>query len=559
MKKYYTSMVLGLTAVLMASFASAQTCPGDNPVLPLYEKGVLSLDFNPAFLHVDKYTDENGVTADGLTISSFFNVAINTDPNVPSPFIPFAADQVARIKNLATLDIDSFDAATDVQRLTDTAFPPAGPPKTVWPNEAVVAPEGVFPFQALVIPQGFLSTPFPGRLTAINLDDPSFPEYVIHQSTKDWSGQSPVHSEGNSPRFYHRALFIDMDGDGLKDIVTARSGFLPGATTYPPFSELVWFRNPGELIDPATPWQETVLFGGPAPEVGFMGPDISLTAHDFEGDGVPEIVATHFFSTTDPTHLNGKIAIYGAPVGGTWADVNASFFMMPRVAQINADQGLPFDVTMVDLNNDGLKDILATNHQPDNCTRMTSSPVDGRVLAFEQPANGDVFGSPWTMHVLKDGIYPQPSLPPINPPGRMAPGHAVPFHPVKGFRHFMKPSLLVSGDEAGKVWVLEPVAPFDSSNWEYSSAVIFDINEYYTTQYGTPTTQTPMMDPFGITISTIGAPAVRYDRPGVFGRAEFYVPVFEAKEIHVFSYRPAADGNDETVICSPDETLPCGQ
>ncbi|MCB0545788.1 MAG: hypothetical protein KDC70_19830, partial [Saprospiraceae bacterium] len=208
------------------------------------------------------------------------------------------------------------DAATDVEDLTDLGLPPTAPfGATVWPNEAVRAPDGVFPFEAVVIPQGFHPALFPGRLTAV--DVATGQEYLIDQSTQGPAGPTFPLDPANSPRFYHRALFHDMNGDGLDDIVTVRSGFRVGPYVYPPFSELVTFLNPGDALAPGDEWPEVVLWGGPA--AGFLGPDIHLAMYDFEGDGVPEIVATHFFTGAaqapgGPPPSNGKIALYGAPV-----------------------------------------------------------------------------------------------------------------------------------------------------------------------------------------------------------------------------------------------------
>lgn len=512
----------------------------------VFERGVMSLDVNPAFVEPD-HGPEGG---DGLTVSSFFNTFI--DPQATPPLSFFERDLVGRIEGLSDLDPNSFDATNDFEVITDLDFTGPGLGRTVWPNEAFRAPQGVFPFDAIVIPQGFHPAAAPGRLTVVDLSDPEKTEYVVHQSTQAPGGFTFPGDPGNSPRFYHRVVFMDMDGDGLKDLVTVRSGFRVGPSIYPPFGELVYFRNPGEALDPNTPWDEVVLFGGQA--AGFLGPDVQLAAHDFEGDGIPEIVATHFFSGfagdgQGPPPTNGRIAIYGAPEGGSWADVNAALFQLPRVATLSDDQGFPFDIEIVDLNGDGSVDILATNHQPDNCSPATSSAIPGRVYALEQPADGDVFGSPWTTHILMDDIRPQPTPAPLNPPGRLAPGRAHTFYPVRFFEGLVKPWIVVGGDEAGKVWVLRPTRWFDDDSWDYHSSVVFDINDHY----GEGTTQTPMVDPFGITISTIGGVGVRYNRPDVFGWAELYIPVFEGRDIHVLSF---AFG-DDLVQCPDDVTLQC--
>lgn len=531
-----------------AAHAAGDYCPR------IYRKGVLGLDFNPGFVHVDSYRDQTAsgqeIRRDGLTISSFFNAFVVPGGDPPLGF--FERDLVARVPDVSGLDIDRFDPATHVETLTDLT---PGQPKMVWPNEAMRAPDGVFPFEAVVIPQGFHPTPFQGRLTAINLDDPARTEYVIHQSTQNFaSGFTFPGDPDNSPRFYHRVLFLDMDNDGLEDIVTVRSGFRIVPSPYPPFSELVYFKNPGAAIDPQTPWDEVVLYGGPAAE--FLGPDIHLDAFDFEGDGVPEIVTTHFFSASpatpgQPPPQNGKITLYGAPLGGTWADVDATSFALPRVKDLSDDQGYPFDVQVVDLNRDGKADILASNHQPDGCSPMTSSEIPGRVYALEQPESGDLFADEWTLRILLDDVRPNPSLPPIQAPGRLAPGRAQAFHPVRYSESFTKPWIVVGGDEASKVWVLQPSDLFDSGNWDYDAAVVFDINDFY----GPGTTQTPQADPFGITVSTIGGVAVRYDQPGPFAAAELYIPVFEGKEIHVLSYRPSFTA--ERIECPKAEALEC--
>ena len=81
-----------------------------------------------------------------------------------------------------------------------------------------------------------------------------------------------------------------------------------------------------------------------------------------------------------------------------------------RVKDIAMDQGKPFGIKIVDVNGDGVVDILATNHQPDGSAEWPSQ-IPGRVLAFEQPSSGDIFCDDWTTYVLLDDIRPQPSLP----------------------------------------------------------------------------------------------------------------------------------------------------
>lgn len=520
------------SAALPAALStSSAPCP------PLWRRGTLTLPFNPAFMSIDRFANAECGPQDGLLVSSFFNV--NRDPATGAVTRVFAPDQVARIPRLDRLNPAHFDPDEDLEVLSDRGV---SPPRAVWPNEAHRVPDGVLPFEAVVVPQGFHTTPLPGRLTILNVSDPAYPEYVVHQSTFT-PPACDLAGTASSPRFYHAVRFIDMDGDGRKDLVTVRSSFKVAGGFCPPTGELVYFKNPGPALSPSTPWQEVVLLGLPTQP---SGPDLTLDAYDFEGDGVPEIIATHFFTR------GGAVRLYGAPAGQSWATVNRVTGPFVRERDLAADQGLPFGVQIVDLNGDGKVDVLATNHQPDGCFPMTQSAIPGRVYALEQPASGQLFTDPWPVHILKDNIRPNPTFPaPRQPPGRLAPGAARAFWPQAAQIGRVKPSIVVGGDQASKVWLLQPQQPGNRANWSYDSSVIFDIND----SYGPNTTQRFAADPAGVSISTVGQVAVRYDGAGPGGFAELYVPVFEGRRIHVLSFRPGSPR--ARVQCPADASVAC--
>jgi hypothetical protein len=512
----------------------------------VWKQGVLDLNFNPAFTRIETYNSPSGPSED-LMVTSFFNVL--KDPTGTTVTSYFERDLVARIRNLGSLNPLTFNKDTDVEEISDVGGPPViGAPNTMnWPNDAIRVPDGVVPFEAVAVPQGFHPAIPPGRFTLINLDSPTLQEYIVHQSTGGPPGDS-CDDITSKPRFYHDAVFVDMDQDGFKDIATVRSSFkVAGYGSVCFFTgELVYFKNPGPAISPTVQWEEHVLVGAP---VTTTGPDIAIDAYDFENDGVPELVATSFFM------LNGFIRIYGAPVGMNWSDVDQVNGPVARVRQIvGAGQGRPFGADIVDINLDGKMDILTTNHQPDNCFEPTLDPIPGRVNVYEQPASGNVFDSGWTRRTIKDNIRPNPTVPtPTAYPGRLAPGKAKAFAPVRGLQGKVKPWIVVGGDEASKVWLLTPKSP-SKTNWEYQSAVIFDIND----TYGPGTTQT-IMGPSGISpgeiISTIGAPSVRYDSPASTGQAQIFIPVFEAKRMHILGLRPGSAA--DRVVCPPDGALAC--
>ena len=523
-----TSTCSALVTALLLTSASTAAAPSAGDFCPeVYAKRVIETPFNPAFLHVDTFTAPDGSRRDGLLMSSFYNVIKNAEGTKAERF--YQRDLVARIP-----DVDADEP--EIEIITDLD----GVSRQVWPNETLVMPADIVPFEAVISPQGFQSALPPGRLSIINLDDPDRGEYLIHQSTWQPPRCAPG-SEDNQPWFYHGVVFIDMDEDGLRDIVTARSSFKVAGGMCPPQGQLVWFRNPGDALQADVPWAESVI-ADVTPEPG--GAEVNINAADMDGDGSIEVIATHFFK-------HDGITIYGAPEGKKWSDIDPVNGPFVRRNDIMNGQGNPFAVEIADLNLDGKLDVLTSNHQGDNCFAVTQDEIPGRVIAIEQPGRGDIFKRKWRVHVVKDDIRPNPSYPePARGPGRLAPNRAVAFWPAKVLEGQTRPWLLVGGDEASKVWILKPRYPLSTDSWEYESAVIFDINDYY----GANTSQRLLDDPQGVSISTIGGLSWRYDRPGPLGLAEIYFPVFEARDIHVMSFRPAGG---QPVACPADVQVAC--
>ena len=521
-------IVLALATTPVFGDQHADFCPS------VYPKAKITLPFNPAFLHVQKFDAPEGGRQHGLLMSSFFNVVKDPEGNRVERFAE--RDLVALIRNLDALGSEEFRIEEELEIISDLD----GEPRQVWPNETSRVPDGVLPFEAVISPQGFQVAPKPGRLSIINLDEANYTEYIVDQSSFK-PPRCELGSADNQPWFYHDARFHDMDEDGLKDIVSVRSSFRIRGGMCPPAGELVWFKNPGDALAPDEEWQETVLVGtSPAPG----GPEINMNLVDIDGDGVVEVIASHFFK-------HDGITVYGPPQGKRWSDVDLKAGVEVRQRDIMRNQGRPFAVEIADLNLDGRLDVLTSNHQGDGCFDVTNDAIPGRVLAIEQPADGRIFDSDWRVHIIKDDIRPNPTYPPPERgPGRLAPNRALALWPQRSQEGKSKPWVLVGGDEASKVWLLRPRAP-DAQNWDYDSAVVFDINGYY----GEMATQTLLEDPQGVSISTIGGLSWRYDRPGPDGFAEIYFPVFEARDIHVLSFRPQESA--AAVSCPPDRVHSC--
>jgi hypothetical protein len=103
-------------------------------------------------------------------------------------------------------------------------------------------------------------------------------------------------SEDDGEFFYHRALWVDVDKDGLADLVTTRTNFV-----VPPFNpsiaQTVWFKNPGQNLENTADvadfrfWNASMIDDGAVPG----GCDVNMVFADLDGDGQDEIVCTHFF------------------------------------------------------------------------------------------------------------------------------------------------------------------------------------------------------------------------------------------------------------------------
>ena len=542
----------GMLVSLAAGFVLLPGLSSANDFCPdIYDQGKFALNINPAFMEVANMQHSNGSSYDGLIVTSFFNRIKSPDGTTSVDW--FERDLVARIPGIGYRSPSWWNPnQLEILSDLDVASPvlPSADGQTNWPNEAMKVPDGILSFEAIVVPEGFHPAGPPGRITIINLDDPNRTTYIVDQSLQDGSEKCrpPGHPDNtplNEPRFYHRVVWFDMDSDGWKDAVTVRSGFKVNTTfCLSPVGEVVWFKNPGAAIDPNIEWDEHIVVGYPTTN---LASDITLDIADLEGDGVPEIVGGNFFT-------GDVVSLYGAPVGDDWTDVDLTT-NPPRIAQLSSINGPTFSVSLNDLNQDGKLDILATNHQGDNCFSVTQDPIPGRIFALEQPASGDIFNDPWVQHTLKDNIRPNPTFPtPSGGPGRLAPGLASVLWP-SAFDEWSgkKPWIITGGDEASRVWLLKPVSE-DANNWDYDSAAIFDIND----AYGPNTTQSLTAPPpaTGVSISTLGQVVWRYDRDWAWGSyAEIYVPVFEGRDIWRISFRPGPAS--KKITCPVDQSVAC--
>ncbi len=399
------------------------------------ELGSFPVD-NPAFMTIAKITDRSGPS---LLFSSFGveRVVLNKDavwyvPNVAK----YVSPQDPSVHNIQP------------RKVVD-----GGMGGITWPNEALPTPSGIFRNPGIVVASGFL-VPVPPKSGHISYVDLTTNE-VTHLDGDTWS---------RFGWFYHRAHFVDMNGDGRLDILTARAHKLQSAQ-----AELLWLEQPASDPD-AGHWVEHVIAKDST--------DVHFELTDLDGDGVDEIVS--------PQYFHPKLAVFWRE-GDTWKsrDIDTSV--------------TGFDVQVVDLNNDGKKDVLLSNAQ--------HGP--GSVVAYEVPE--DFRSQAWTKHDVLTGTE---TLIKDNK-NSTSPGKAEAFYSDSRDTQG-KPLVLVSGDDSGKLFLLRPMSE-DSRDWAYQSEVVFT---------------STLKDGKG----TIGRTAIGDLNDD--GYSELVVPAYHEGQVHIFTFAP---------------------
>ena len=95
-----------------------------------------------------------------------------------------------------------------------------------------------------------------------------------------------AHEIGTGLRGGYQVVVADLNKDGKPDIIALASGV----------PELLWYENPG--------WQKHVLASG-------VSQLINASAHDIDGDGIPEIALAQGFTMSTETS-KGQIGLLTA-------------------------------------------------------------------------------------------------------------------------------------------------------------------------------------------------------------------------------------------------------
>jgi len=340
----------------------------------------------------------------GTTGLTLFSAGFGTD----------FSDNVLWVKNLENV----FDA--DFKPIAETYTR-----HVKWPNYIEHVDKEIFGRNNIVLTAGGFFLPFqsPGRI-------------------KLWTDvdQATQISTDVSGMFYHKTVWADMNGDGRKDLLAAR-------TNFPSFGSkvqhLVWFEHPavGALTHS---WVEHSIINNTVGcdfEIVNLGPEGSL-----------QIIATQFFTASDP-----KQVLLLSCNKTDWSQCGESDFTR---TVIDDTLGPWFSLEWVDINMDGKEDLLVTNNRPDD---------KGKVFVFEVPE--DYLNDPWPKHIVAEGYAPPSSI----LPGKGAPGKARSFYPEKAQEGKTKPWIQLTGDDMGCLDLLIPNSE-DANDWNYTrNRIIEDV------------------------------------------------------------------------------------
>lgn len=311
----------------------------------------------------------------------------------------------------------------------------------VWPNEIEKMPDVSNEDDFYVIASGF----FPPTKNTGGI-------YLMSKK----SGKLTKISQDKRGWWYHRIRFWDVDKDGKLDVLTARA-----------YKGLIWGKG-AEFVALLAPngsnrkvWEEKILFNGP---------DVFFEIIDVENDGEFEVISSQFLNEKLVYHYKDKLT-------DNWIE-----------KIIDSSIGAGFDLSIVDLNQDGKLEILVTNHV---------STEEAGVFAYEIPPNPE--SDNWIKHTIHKGFRTTASG-----IGQASPGNAQAF---KAFTYLdEKLSIVVSGDGNEKIHLFSPT----ETPWVYKHDVIYSGRGIM----GKVTTSDVDKD----------------------GKSEIYIPAYDENKIHIFEY-----------------------
>lgn len=230
-----------------------------------------------------------------------------------------------------------------------------------------------------------------------NLDFPHSERFHIATETR---------KETSDNYFWHESAQVDLDNDGLQDILTTSAqtqraqnptGGVGCAEANQPNGrcaelKVEWYRNTGT----------TDVLGAPVFEYHRIAPALNvggvfIKVRDLDNDGDPDILLSQFFRKPDEPSLlwleNEAAPAPGNGYEGVW-----------RLHVIDSSIGYGYHMEFADINDDGREDLVVATHNNQDDPKLRDS--EGRLIPpalywYELPA--DPRADPvWTRHTISD-------------------------------------------------------------------------------------------------------------------------------------------------------------
>ena len=164
---------------------------------------------------------------------------------------------------------------------------------------------------------------------------------------------------------YHRAVFVDLDGDGLDDFITSRINYcIYGQNDGSQYVWIEWFKNEGGGV-----------FSGPyaiGDGAGFM-----FTVFDVNGDGKPDVLAPQF-AITEKDPVTQVVTVKGSAEAPDNLGADLLWFENPGSVTKSSPQwnshiidykytsknwmGKTMEVVPADIDNDNQTELLVCTH-----------------------------------------------------------------------------------------------------------------------------------------------------------------------------------------------------
>lgn len=343
---------------------------------------------NPAFVNIQQWPDSEPFL-------------------LTTAFGPFSAGYLQVVTNVAE--------AVQAQNLSTLSPVKLSTPSFLWPNDAITVPMDVFGERVIVVPDGFIP---PGKTNG--------GVYLVQMDPVDVTKTVATYTmtHNTDGYFYHMGFWIDLNGDGRKDFLTAK------CNTHAGEGKLVWYEHPKGGLSVEN-WTEHIVA---------TGPDVGILAETF--DQFPnEIVvfAAQFFDE--------QLAYYRV------STIDGSFKGSRLIDNTTLNA---YSVQLVDLNSDGKKQLVMNNHQKET--------ADNGIWAYTVP--DDLVSGAFDKYAITTGFKNAFSVTVPN----MAPGFPYVMWPETSTEGSSRAHIMIAGDGDHSVSRADPTG--NASQFEYTRSVI---------------------------------------------------------------------------------------